>query len=138
MFFHREDICNLTANFSKDIRILIVDDEELIRWSLQAALSGTNHTVDLAGSGEEALKMLKDSEYDIIITDLKMPGLDGLELMARIREKGINARVILISAFLSDGAMKQAAEYGAFKCVNKPFGIEDFLGVVKEAVEAGS
>ncbi len=120
---------------AKEIKALVIDDEELIRWSLQTALKGLDLSVDVAESGEQALKMLKSSRYDIIITDLKMPGLDGLELLAEIRASGIKSIVILISAYLSHSTIKQASEYGAFKCVDKPFGMEDFLGVVKDAVD---
>ena len=120
------------------IKILVVDDEELIRWSLQKALKEMDVSVDLAGNGEEALRMLKTSNYDLIITDLKMPGLDGIELLAKIKEEGKRPIVILLSAYLSDNAIKQAAEYGVFKCVNKPFVMDDFLGVVKEAVKSTS
>lgn len=119
---------------TNNIKVLVIDDEELIRWSLQTALKGLDLSVDVAESGEEALKRMEKNTYDIIITDLKMPGLDGLELLEVIRASGIKSIVILISAYLSHSTIKQASEYGAFKCVNKPFGMEDFLGVVKDAV----
>jgi DNA-binding NtrC family response regulator len=124
----------ISQNYNRNIRILVVDDEELIRWSLQQALLKLGISVDVASSGEEALDMLGKSEYDIVITDYKMPGLSGIDLLAKIKEMGMNSLVILISAFLSHSSLKQASEYGAYKCVDKPFALDDFLGVVKEAV----
>jgi len=124
-----------SAQDFKEVKILVVDDEELIRWSLQKALMHMSPSVEVARNGEEALEMLQKSDYDIVITDFKMPGLSGLELLAKIREKETRPTVIVISAYLSHSVVKEATEYGAFRCVNKPFGMDDFLGVVREAVE---
>jgi DNA-binding NtrC family response regulator len=122
---------------SRVIRTLIVDDEELIRWSLHSALEGVGFDVELASRGDEALEMLTKSQYDIVITDYKIPGLNGLELLQKIRELGIRSIVIIISAYLSHTAIQQANEHGAFRCVCKPFGMEDFLDLVDEALQSG-
>lgn len=119
----------------KEIKTLVVEDEELIRWSLERALKEMGLCVEVASSGEEALKILRKSNYDIVITDFKMPGLSGLDLLAKIKEEKIKSIVIIISAYLSQSVVKEALEHGAFRCVDKPFGMDDFLSVVKEAVE---
>ncbi len=116
-----------------EVKALVVDDEELIRWSLQSALKNEGFSVDTASDGNEALDMVRKSDYDIVITDFKMPGLNGLELLGKIKEVGKKSKVILISAYLSQSTVKEALEYGAFKCVDKPFGINDFLCIVQEA-----
>ena len=121
---------------SREIKTLVVDDEELIRWSLQSALKGIGFFVDTASDGNEALDMLRKTDYDIVITDFKMPGLNGLELLEKIKEEGKKSKVILISAYLSYSAVKEAKECGAFHCVNKPFGMDEFLGIVREAVDS--
>jgi DNA-binding NtrC family response regulator len=120
---------------SKEIKALIVDDEELIRWSLQNALKNIGFKVELACDGNEALRLIESNEYDIVITDYKMPGLSGIELLEKIRDKHLKTKVILISAYLSHSTVKQANEFGAFRCVGKPFGMDDFLGVIREAAE---
>jgi DNA-binding NtrC family response regulator len=117
------------------IKILVVDDEELIRWSLQTALAALGPSVDVACCAEEAIELLEKSDYDLVITDYMLPGLSGLELLEIVQEKKARPLVILISAYLSPEAIEQANEYGAFKCVDKPFGMDDILGVVREAVE---
>ena len=121
--------------FPRQMRTLVVDDEELIRWSLHNALEGLGFSVEVASSGDEALELLNSAEYDIVITDYKMPGLSGLELLEKIKEKGVKPIVIIISAYLSHSTIKQASECGAFKCVDKPFGMDDFLNVVREAAK---
>ena len=121
---------------SREIKTLVVDDEELIRWSLQSALKGIGFFVDTASDGNEALDMLRKTDYDIVITDFKMPGLNGLELLEKIKEEGKKSKVILISAYLSYSAVKEAKECGAFHCVNKPFGMDEFLGIVRDAVDS--
>lgn len=121
---------------SREIKTLVVDDEELIRWSLQSALKGIGFFVDTASDGNEALDMLRKTDYDIVITDFKMPGLNGLELLEKIKEEGKKSKVIIISAYLSYSAVKGAKECGAFHCVNKPFGMDEFLGIVRDAVDS--
>jgi DNA-binding NtrC family response regulator len=130
----KEGISFILESF-KEIKTLVVDDEELIRWSLQNALKNEGFSVELASSVDDALELLEKSEYDIVITDYKMPGLSGLELLDKIREKGISPIVIVISAYLSHSTVKEANEKGVFRCVGKPFGIEDFIKVVKEAAK---
>ncbi len=115
------------------IKTLIVDDEELIRWSLQNVLKNEGFSVDTASDGNEALDMIRKSDYDIVITDFKMPGLNGLELLGKMKEEGKKSKIILISAYLSYNTIKEAKECGAFHCVNKPFGIDEFLDIVRNA-----
>jgi DNA-binding NtrC family response regulator len=117
------------------IKTLVVDDEELIRWSLHNALRDIGFIVELASSGDEALQMLNSTHFDIVITDYKMPGLSGLDLLEKIKEKKAETKVIMISAYFSLNTIKKAQEFGAFRCVDKPFGIDDFLRIVKEATE---
>jgi two-component system nitrogen regulation response regulator GlnG len=88
------------------IKTLVVDDEELIRWSLHNALRDIGFIVELASSGDEALQMLNSTHFDIVITDLKMPGLSGLDLLEKIKEKKAETKVIMISAYFSLNTIK--------------------------------
>jgi len=119
---------------SRRIKILIIDDEEIIRLSLQKILKEMGY-VETASNGDEASGMIKKCRYDLIITDLKMPGLSGLELLAKIKKEGIKSIVIIISAYLSPDIIKKATELGVFKCIDKPFRMDDFLYIIKEAIE---
>jgi len=119
----------------RKIKILVVDDEKLIRWSLGKALQTAGYDVDAATNGVEALQMMEKFRYDIVVTDLRMPGLTGIELLKKIKEDGSAPPVIFISAYLSKEAIDDATHYGVFRCVHKPFHIENILHVVREALE---
>ncbi|MBI5026796.1 MAG: response regulator [Nitrospirae bacterium] len=119
----------------RKIKILVVDDEKLIRWSLGKALQTAGYDVDAATNGDEALQMMEKFRYDIVVTDLRMPGLTGIELLKKIKEKGSVPPVIFVSAYLSNKVIDDAIQSGAFKCVSKPFQMENILHVVREALE---
>jgi DNA-binding NtrC family response regulator len=116
------------------IKILVVDDEELIRWSLGKYLESAGYAVDIAMNGREAIKRLEAVEYDLIVTDLNMPELGGTELLRKIKETGKSTPVIIISSLLPEKTVNEQPYENAFKYINKPFKMEDMLSVVKEAV----
>lgn len=117
------------------MKVLIVDDEKLIRWSLSRGLEGAGYAVDTAANGIDALHMIEQFKYDIVVTDLRMPGLDGIELLKRIKESEKGIPVIFLSAYLSKDVINDAGQFGAFRCVSKPFQIESILHIVKEALD---
>ncbi len=117
------------------MKILVADDEELIRWSLRRAFEAAGYTVDIAANGKEAIQRVEEHNYDIVVTDLRMPELDGMEMLIKMREMGISLPVIVISAYLSKKVIEETLHKGAFRCLDKPFPVEDVLNVVKEAVE---
>jgi DNA-binding NtrC family response regulator len=119
----------------RKIKILVVDDEKLIRWSLGKALQTAGYDVDAATNGDEALQIMEKFRYDIVITDLRMPGLTGMELLKKIKQKGSAPPVIFVSAYLSKKVIDDAIHDGAFRCVNKPFQMENILHIVREALE---
>lgn len=85
-------------------RILVVDDEENIRLLYREELGEEGYEVETAASGEEALRRLEAEPFDLVTVDIKMPGMDGLELLARIREKWLELPVVLSTAY---GTYKQ-------------------------------
>lgn len=85
-------------------RILVVDDEENIRLLYREELAEEGYEVDTAASGEEALRLLAERPYDLVTVDIKMPGMDGLELLSRIRERWVELPVVLATAY---GTYKQ-------------------------------
>src|SRR2546423_12523526 len=83
--------------------ILVVDDEGAIRYSISKTLQRVGYQVSAAASGEEALTMLGDQTFDVVLTDIRMPGLSGVELLAKIKEKAPDSIVILMTGYASLG-----------------------------------
>ena len=119
-------------------KILIADDEELIRWSLLQFFESSGYSVDLVINGTEVIKRLENTNYDIIVTDLNMPGLNGIEILTKMKGMGINLPVIVISAYFSDKLKDETISSGAFECISKPFEMNDILNTVKKAIETKS
>ncbi len=117
-------------------RILIVDDEKKVAFFLQESLEdlGDNYEVVSAETAETALQRIESQTFDLIITDLRMPGINGLELLKRVREISPETRTILITAYGSDEVEAEARRLEAYSYFTKPFHIEDFMVTVQEAL----
>lgn len=112
-------------------KVLIVDDEKLVRWFLERALRKEGYDTETANNGEEALHKLESGDYNILITDLRMPTMGGLELLKRLKEEGRLPFTIVTSAYLSEEAVGKAREAGVHECIRKPFKIEEILDLVR-------
>ncbi|GBC80960.1 Transcriptional regulatory protein ZraR [bacterium HR10] len=117
------------------IRILIVDDEAIVRESLGNWLREEGYTVDVAGSGKETLQKLAESSYDIFLIDIKMPGMDGLQLQRRIREIAPEASIIIMTAYASVETAVEAMKQGAYDYIVKPFDPDQLEHIIRNAVE---
>jgi two-component system response regulator AtoC len=102
-------------------RILVVDDEEKMRRLLELALTSLGHEVVQAGDGEEALARCSESAFDLVLTDLRMPRLDGLGLLRRLRERGENLPVVVLTAHGSIETAVEAMKLGAVDYILRPF-----------------
>ena len=105
---------------SNGVHILIVDDEPLVRRSLSELLTLSGYTVSTANNGREALEFLKDYNTDIIITDIKMPEIDGMQLLKQVKLANPNIAVILITGYGSIENAIEAIKEGAYDYVTKP------------------
>ena len=119
-----------------DKRVLIVDDEEKVVFFLRESLEelGQDCTIGTAGSAEEALEKIDTNPYDLVISDLRMPGLDGLQLLERVKETHPNTRFILMTAYGSDEVETRAHNLKAFDYITKPFHVSDLLKVARHAL----
>jgi two-component system, chemotaxis family, chemotaxis protein CheY len=116
-------------------RVLIVDDDALIRRMLHEALSDVPCTVGEASGGREALRLVATQAPDIVILDLLLPDISGLELLKHVKENCPLARVFVISALDSEPLAQQAAADGAHGFLSKPFHPLDVQNLVRSALE---
>ena len=115
-------------------RILIVDDEKKMRRILQIILKDQGYKIDLAQDGNEAWQHFQRTSYDLVITDLKMPGKDGMELLRLINKKNSDVPVIVITAYGGVESAVKAIKAGAFDYITKPFENEEIRIVVSKAI----
>lgn len=115
--------------------IMVVDDDQDLRESVAEVLGGAGFSVTQASRGEEALEHLAGKNFDLILLDLVMPGLGGLELLGRIRDKAPRMPVIMITAFASVENAVAAMRQGASDYITKPFRIDGLLASVGRVLE---
>ncbi len=115
--------------------ILLVDDEAGIQETLSAVLRDEGFKVEIAGSGEECLSLLETKPYELILLDIWLPGIDGLETLEAIQKMKIGVAVVMISGHGTIETAVKATKLGAFDFVEKPLSIEKTLLVVKNALE---
>jgi DNA-binding NtrC family response regulator len=116
--------------------ILVIDDDAFMRDACHQTLSKHGHSVSLAKSGHEGLALLQKWSFDLILLDLKMPGEDGLSVLAKIKELDSEAIVIMITGFGSIEAAVQAIKLGAFDFIAKPFTPEELLKLVDRVLRS--
>ncbi len=118
-------------------RILVVDDEPAIRDTMRMLLEYDGHDVLVAGSGQEALAMVEREAPDLVFLDVKMPGLDGLETLQRLRALNDAVPVVMISAHGNATTALDAGRHGAFRFIEKPLSKDFVLDAVREGQEIG-
>ena len=119
-------------------KILVVDDEEIVLKSCRKILEGGGHQVHTVLSGREAFDLLEKEPFDIIFTDIKMPGIDGMEVLERVKEKYPDILVVMITGYSTVQSAVQAMKLGAFDYIPKPFTPDEVLIVVEKALEKKS
>lgn len=116
--------------------VLVVDDEEGIRRSLTAYLKLEGYKAAAAPSGEEALAMIREAKYNIVLLDINMPGMDGLETLRAIKAVDFSIQVIMITAYSTFDKTIKSLEYGATDYILKPFDdLSEILRLVKISEE---
>lgn len=113
--------------------VLVVDDEGLIRRSLRKVLAQDGYAVTAAASGAEALKLFQTERPDVVLLDLVLGDLDGLEVLRRIKQEGPETKVVILSAHGTIERAVAAMKLGAYEFLRKPFEIEEILAVVRNA-----
>jgi DNA-binding response OmpR family regulator len=115
--------------------VLIVDDEKNIRLTLSQSLESLELETDTAVNGEEALAKLKEKDYSLILLDLRMPGMDGMEVLRRLREIRPDIRVIIITAYGTIESAVDAMKLGAVDFIQKPFSPKEIRELVSQVMD---
>jgi DNA-binding NtrC family response regulator len=113
--------------------ILIVDDEEVVRRSHLRSLAGTGCHAEAAQDGDEALRVMEQHPFDVILLDLRMPGRDGMDVLKIIKQRWPNSEVVVITGYPSIESAKEAVRLGAQNYIAKPVGPEDLIKAANEA-----
>ena len=119
---------------NKQIRILVVDDEPKLCHLIEELLKLEGYLVDVSLSNMEALQMIKENKYQMLITDLKMPGIDGLELIQKARELNPEIRTIMITGSETVETAVQSLKHEIDDDIKKPFSIVELKKVVKRTL----
>ncbi len=115
-------------------KILVVDDEEVVLKSVDRILTKEKHVVEGVLTAHAALEKVAQTKYDIVVTDWKMPGIDGMELIARVKELQPDVRIIMITGYSSVDSAVKAMSIGAFDYISKPFAPKDIALAVEKAL----
>lgn len=122
---------------TRSARILVVDDEKNMRGTLAEILTEEGYSVDTAASGEAAVRACRSCEFHVILMDVRMPGINGVEAFRMIRSHRRDARVILMSAYSMEELKRAALDEGAVAFLPKPLNLESVVGLIEREVASG-
>ena len=117
-------------------RILVIDDEEIVRISCKKCLTAEGYDTDTASNGIEGIRLAQATKYDLVLTDLKMPEMDGMEFIVKAKESQPDTRVIMITGYGTMEHAVKAMRLGAYNFIEKPFTPDALIAAVKEALGA--
>lgn len=116
-------------------RLLIVEDEDTLCQSLQRVFVREGYEVDMAASAEDAFKILEEKSYDLIITDIILPGISGIELLTKYRKKNPSQKVIIITAYATVSTAVESIKVGASDFIIKPLIHDEMKRAVRKVLD---
>ena len=116
-------------------KLLVVDDEHLIRWSLEQNLKKQGYEVVTAGSGEDALRLVREEQPDLVLLDIQLPGISGIDVLKKIKDHDDDIIVIMVTANSGLENAVNAMRLGAYDYISKPFNLDELSIIVKKALE---
>ncbi len=132
---HKDSISSAGQEQERPVKILLVDDEDDARVTLAELLEINEFSVTATDSGVNALKLLQEQSFDLVISDLFMPGLDGISLAKAIKEKELNVPVVVMTGFASIETAVESMKAGAADYINKPFNLDHIKIVINRTLE---
>lgn len=117
-------------------KLLFIDDEDIVLKSCTRIFAGSDYDIDVASSGEQGLEMTEQKNYDIVVTDLKMPGIGGMEVLKKLREEKPEVTVVIFTGYANVETAREALKNGAFDYIPKPFTPDELRDVIKNALGA--
>ena len=120
---------------AEQVRILVVDDEEVVRNLLQRTLTEAGYDVTTAADGEEALSAVSQGEVEVVLLDIKMPGMSGIEVLGKLTTDWPDICVIVVTAVVDTQTAIEALKMGAYDYITKPFNRDNVVRKVQEAIE---
>jgi len=116
-------------------KVLIIDDEKLVRWSLQQRLAREGYTAESAPTGEEGLNLIRDEGYELVLLDLRLPGMDGVQVLREIQQLGRDVGVIMLTADTGIARAVECVRLGAHNYLCKPFDFDEVRLALEKARE---
>lgn len=116
------------------IRVLYVDDETTLRTLVQQQLTAEGFSIETADDGDTAIEILDKKSYDLVLLDIRMPRLNGMEVLKHVKSKGLTARVIMLTAVDDLTVALEAVKMGAIDYLTKPYDYNELLRVIRRAV----
>ena len=118
--------------------VLLVDDDKEFRRAMKKMFEKSGYGIRVASDGQGALDALSEEEFDLIISDLRTPNLDGLEMMGELRRRGLDVPIIFLTAFGEVESYMDLMNLGAYEYVNKPVKSQEILEIAKRAIASRS
>lgn len=116
-------------------KILVIDDEEIVRVCCKRALVDEGYDVDVTSSGKEGLELFSRQKYDLVLVDLKMPRMEGMEVLANIKRQAPGQKVIIITGYMQDEQSEDPPFFGAAYYLEKPFAPDVLLNMINNALK---
>jgi len=123
---------------NKQVNILIIDDEDIVLQSCRRILRSGDYDIDTVYSGEDGLAKIDNKRYDLVITDLMMPGMSGIDVLRTIKEKKPELKVVIFTGYATVETAREALKMGAFDYIPKPFTKEEFRDVISNAIKSNN
>jgi DNA-binding NtrC family response regulator len=126
----------LEGILSEKLEIMIIDDETIVGKRLKPALEKSDYAVEVFESGAEALKRIEEKDFDIVVTDVRMDDVDGIEVLGKVIEKSPQTKVIIMTGYATIELAREALVKGAYDFIAKPFMPNDLREIISRAARA--